>query len=115
MPQSLSKCMRPSRVFTSTPIGHDTLEDKGRIWCNRKRFKWQRKRVKASFVPVHTETAHVPQEEDWEREIETFSRKMEMEKKMSNETPYGNLTGRTYNMNLLLTFSFQKEVKMAPF
>ncbi|MCI4375934.1 hypothetical protein PGIGA_G00115510 [Pangasianodon gigas] len=90
MPQALSKCRRPSHVLTSTPPAGDRLQDKARIWCNRKRFKWQRKTDKVNFVPVQTETACVPREEDWEREIEEFSHRLEeeKEKEMSNKTPY---------------------------
>lgn len=90
MPQALSKCRRPSHVLTSAPA-HDRLKDKARIWCNRKRFKWQRKTDKVNFVPVQKEETCVPREEDWELEIEEFSRRMTEEKGTSNETPYGNL------------------------
>ncbi|KAK2857371.1 hypothetical protein Q7C36_005290 [Tachysurus vachellii] len=90
MPQVLSKCLRPSRVFTKKPAAGDGAQDKVRIWSNRKRFKWQRKKNTKNSVPVQTETVQVPQEEDWEREIEEFSRRIEEEKKkeLSNETPY---------------------------
>lgn len=93
MPQALSKCRRPSHVLTSAPAARDRLKDKARIWCNRKRFKWQRKTDKVNFVPAQKEVTRVPREEDWELEIEEFSRRMteEKDKGTSNETPYGNL------------------------
>ncbi|KAG7327048.1 hypothetical protein KOW79_010449 [Hemibagrus wyckioides] len=90
MPHALSKCRRPSSMFSWTPTAGDGLQDKARTWCRRKRFKWQRKTNTPNFVPVQTETACVPQEEDWEQEIEEFSHKMEEEKedKLSSNTPY---------------------------
>lgn len=95
MLQTLSKRRRPSHIFTSMPTAGDGLKDRVRVLWNRKRLQWQRKTDKVNFVPVQMETARVPQEEDWEREIEEFSRRMEegekKEKEMSDKTPYGNL------------------------
>ncbi|KAK3557709.1 hypothetical protein QTP70_035026 [Hemibagrus guttatus] len=90
MPHALSKCRRPSSIFRWTPTARDRLQDKARTWCNRKRFKRKRKTNTANFVPVQTETARVPREEDWEREIEEFSRRIEEEKEeeLSSNTPY---------------------------
>lgn len=94
MHQTLSKCRCPSRDLTSAPPVRDGLKDKVRIWCNKKQFKGKSKTNEANFVPVQTEMAQAPREEDWEREIEEYSRKMneEKEKEMSNKTPYGNDT-----------------------
>lgn len=104
MPQTLSKCRCRSHVFTSTPKAGERLQDKARIWCNRNRFKQKRKTDKADFVPVQTKTAHVPQEEDWEQEIEEISRRTEKGKEMSNKTPYGNLTHWRCDVCSLLHF-----------
>ncbi|KAF7711038.1 hypothetical protein C0J45_0030 [Silurus meridionalis] len=89
MPQTLSKCLRPSLGFSSTSAAGYRPQDKSRRLCSRKRFR-ERKIEKVDFVPVRSETTCVPQEEDWEQEIEEFSRMLEKEKEkeLSSEMPY---------------------------
>lgn len=86
MPQVLSKFKRPLNPPASSPEGE--VKEKRRIPCKWNKFKRRKKQIK-EFPLLELQPA--PEDEDWEKEIEDISCRMEKEKDMKNRTPYGNL------------------------
>ena len=89
MPQALSKFEQSFSPSVSVPA--DKMQKKRRFLSKWNRFKY-RKKVHKEKLPSVTGKApcQLPREdEDWEKEIEEFSRRLE--KEMTNQMPYGNL------------------------